>query len=77
MSHGIEAQEFLILKRRSAPDNLEAQVQALKEFQQQPGFIPRKPVPKKKDSRLLTAFKEKAVNAVRFLFRRRRQPLSR
>ena len=44
--------------RKSEPDDLEAQIKALKAIQQQPGFMVKKPLPMKKDGGFFAAFKK-------------------
>jgi hypothetical protein len=51
--------------RKSEPDDLEAQVKALKAIQQQPGFIVRKPLPKKKENRFFAVLKKILANGMR------------
>ena len=75
MSHEIKRGRLFTLARRAEPDDHEAQVQALKELQKQPGFIVRKPASKKKDSWLFTAFKKKWVRIMRLLFRNKQKPV--
>jgi hypothetical protein len=70
LSHEIETDRLRTLMRRTEPDDLEAQVQALKELQQQPGFMAKRPVSKEKDIGYFKAFKNKWAHLVRKFFRR-------
>jgi len=62
--------------RKAEPDDLEAQVKALKAIQQQPGFIVRKPLPEKKDNRFLAAIKKIWVDGTRWLSGSKPKPAS-
>ena len=63
-----------ILKRRVEPDDLEAQVRALKELQKQPGFIVKKPASKKKGGGLFTALKGKWAHIMHSFSRNKQKP---
>lgn len=53
MAHEIRRGRLLTLIRKSEPDDLEAQVKALKKLEKQPAFIAAKPVFKKTGSRVI------------------------
>jgi hypothetical protein len=65
LSHEAKTGVLRSFVRRAGPDDLEAQVKALKEIQRQPGFIVRKPLPEKKDNGFFAAFKKILVNGMR------------
>jgi hypothetical protein len=58
LSHDAKTGVLSPFVRRAEPDDLEAQVKALKAIQQQPGFIVRKPLPEKKENGFIAAFKK-------------------
>jgi hypothetical protein len=65
LSHETKTGVLRTFVRRAEPDDLEAQVKALKAIQQQPGFIVRKPLLEKKDGRFFAALKKILVNGMR------------
>ena len=70
MSPEIKRGRLKPLIRRAQPEDLEAQVKALKELQ--PAFVSGKLVPKKKDSRFFTAFNKKWINILSLFLKHRR-----
>jgi hypothetical protein len=52
--------------RKAEPDDLEAQVEALRAIQQQPGFIVRKPLPAKKGNGIFAVLKKAWENGIRW-----------
>jgi hypothetical protein len=71
LSHEMKTGRLHTITRRAEPDDLEAQVRALKELQKQPGFIVRKPTSKKKDNKLFRALKKKWGQIMRLFPRKK------
>jgi hypothetical protein len=66
LSHETKTGVLQNFTRRTEPDDLEAQIKALKAIQQQPGFMVKKPVHEKKENGFFAAFKKKLVNVMHF-----------
>jgi hydroxyethylthiazole kinase-like sugar kinase family protein len=73
LSPEIKTDSLYKLVRRVESDDLEAQIQALKELQKQPGFIAKKRI--SLDNSKAT-FKKRLINILFSLFRRKQKPVS-
>ena len=72
MSYSEKTGRVLTINRKAEPDDLEAQVKALKELEKQPGFIAARRISRKKDSGIFTLFKRKLVHIMSFFSRNKR-----
>lgn len=73
VSHRLKREGLHILERRTGPEDLEGQVQALKKLQKRPGVIVRTPVSKSKRRGFLSVLTEKRVYITRLFSRNSRR----